>query len=220
MALISFGAYARHRGVSKQAVSSAVKEGRVTTVVDPVDGKRKIDPELADKEWALKTDDRRRPLSERVENAERNDAVLGRGGTPRVIGGKKSATKTVQEYADARAEREGLQAKLTRIELGKKSGELVSAKAVEAEAFRLGRTIRDNLLNVPDRISHQLAAETDPAKVHEILRAEIHQVLEALAGPDPMGQTQDELAGEDEPEPAADPSKKFGAGEGASHANP
>lgn len=218
MPLVTFGAYARHRGVSKQAVSSAVKEGRVSVVIDPTDGKRKIDVEAADKEWAKNTDDRRRPLSERVENSERNEAVLGRGGTPRVIGGKNSSSKTVQEYADARAEREGLQAKLTKIELGKKSGELVSAKAVEAEAFRIGRVIRDNLFNIPERVSHVLAAESDPARVHEILRAEIHQVLEALARP-LTGPSQEELEPPD-PKPAKQKEIKKTEQQGAAHASP
>lgn len=174
MPLMSFVLYARHRGCSKQAVSLAVKQGRISTVVDEK-GFRRIDSDVADREWALKTNDSRRPLSERVENARKK-------GTP--MGGKGTTSRTVQEYADARAEREGYQARLVRIELGKKSGELVSAKAVEDAAFKMGRTIRDNLFNIPDRVSHQLAAETDPLKIHEILRVEIHKVLEMLASPD------------------------------------
>lgn len=226
MPLFSLCAYARRRGVSKQAVSTAVKQGRIPTVTDPADGKRKIDSDVVDALWAIVTDDRRRPLSERVANAERAEAAAGpetqtAPATRKVS--KKSGARSVQEYADARAEREGLQAKLTRIELGKKSGDLVSAKAVESEAFRLGRVIRDNLLNIPDRVSHQLAAESDPVKVHEMLRAEIHQVLEALTSPpDPGGLTQDQLEGP-EPKPArqipaSNEVKKMETA--ANHANP
>jgi len=209
MALLSLCAYARHRGVSKQAVSTAVKQGRVSTVTDPADGSRKIDTETADKEWAVNTNDSRRPLAERVANADRNGQSLNK---KRTVGGKDTTAKTVQEYADARAEREGYQARLVRLDLGKKSGELVSAKAVENEAFRVGRTIRDNLFNIPERVSHLLAAESDPAKCHEILRAEIQQVLEALSSTPDEGKTQEE---QEEPEPAP---RKIQSG--ASHASP
>lgn len=223
MPLMSLCAYARHRGISKQSVSKAVQQGRVPTVIDPADGKRKIDSDVVDQLWAIVSDDRRLSLADRVANGERNESDLGPSPAPvtrKVL--KKSAVKSVQEYADARAEREGLQAKLTRIELGKKSGDLVSAKKVEDEAFRLGRVIRDNLLNIPERVSHLLAAESDPVKVHEILRSEIHQVLEALtAPPDPGGLTQDQLEGPDpKPERQAAPSNEVKKISGSAHANP
>ena len=41
--------------------------------------------------------------------------------------------------------------------------------------------LRDGLLGLPDRLSSTLAAESDPRKVHVMLKAEIARELEALA---------------------------------------
>ena len=43
------------------------------------------------------------------------------------------------------------------------------------------RMLRDGLLGLPDRLSSTLAAESDPRKVHVMLKAEIARELEALA---------------------------------------
>lgn len=48
--------YARHRGVSEQAVSRAVAAGRITVGADG-----RIDPVTADAEWAARTDAAMRP---------------------------------------------------------------------------------------------------------------------------------------------------------------
>ena len=45
----------------------------------------------------------------------------------------------------------------------------------------LARTVRDGLLNLPDRVAHELAHETDPSAVHLRLSSEIRAVLTALA---------------------------------------
>jgi hypothetical protein len=60
-------------------------------------------------------------------------------------------------------------------------GALVPAKDVTTAAFEKARTVRDQLLNIPSRVSPILAAETNAAKVHEILDKEIRQALEVLS---------------------------------------
>jgi hypothetical protein len=54
---LSFAEYAKQRGCSRNAVSKAVKAGRLRDAVQRVDGvPRIIDVELADREWAANTD--------------------------------------------------------------------------------------------------------------------------------------------------------------------
>jgi hypothetical protein len=60
-------------------------------------------------------------------------------------------------------------------------GELVSVEEVKTSAFNKARIVRDNLLNVPDRVASQLTSISDEKKIHEILLNEIRTVLEALA---------------------------------------
>ena len=86
------------------------------------------------------------------------------------------------DYYTARAIREHYLARLARIEFDEKVGKLVSRDEVQVAAFTKARTVRDNLLNIPDRLAAVLAAETDVDKVHKILTEEIRKALEDLAG--------------------------------------
>ena len=70
---------------------------------------------------------------------------------------------------------------LKKLEFDQKSGRLIPADEIEREYFDLARTVRDQLLNLPARISAILAAEIDEVKVNEILTDEILQVLEVLS---------------------------------------
>lgn len=63
----------------------------------------------------------------------------------------------------------------------RRRGELLDAGKVQQELFEFSRTVRDRLRNIPDRIAPDLAAETDPRRVTDILLAEIDQALVSLA---------------------------------------
>ena len=86
------------------------------------------------------------------------------------------------ELQKSRALKEHWKALLAELEFKERSGELVPAKDVTDANFEKARMIRDQLLNIPARISSIIAAERDPKKVHEILNNEIRQCLETLAG--------------------------------------
>lgn len=59
---------------------------------------------------------------------------------------------------------------------------LVPAKDVREAAFEKARLLRDQLLNIPNRIAPILAAERDSKKSHTILDKELRQCLESIAG--------------------------------------
>jgi len=85
-------------------------------------------------------------------------------------------------YYAARASREQFQAKQAQLAYLESIGKLVSAEEVEKEAFDSARTLREQLLNVPDRVATVLAAEPDPVRVHEALTNEIKRVLHEFTG--------------------------------------
>ncbi|MBI5677731.1 MAG: hypothetical protein HZC52_04410 [Planctomycetes bacterium] len=87
-----------------------------------------------------------------------------------------------QDLAKSRAIKEHFKAKLTELEFLEREGTLVPAKDVIDANFEKARQIRDQLLNIPARVSPIIAAERDAKKVHEILNNEIRQCLETLAG--------------------------------------
>lgn len=101
--------------------------------------------------------------------------------TPKV--GQPEAPEAVPvTYADFRKQRERYQAELSRLEYEEKSGSLVSAEEVRREAFRLGRVVRDSLLNIPDRLAAELAGMTNQFQVHRRLTDEIRSALTELGG--------------------------------------
>ena len=82
---------------------------------------------------------------------------------------------------DARKRKEYALAETRELELRKRKGELVLRSAVEKEWFKIGRSIRDNLANIPDRVSGQCASLRDQDKIHSLLTQEIRLCLEGLA---------------------------------------
>ena len=163
MALLSLRAYARHRGVSLAAVQKAIRSGRITPNADG-----RIDSERADAEWEAKT----RPGQRRTQSAP-----------PAVREPIETASAGGLDYFRARAIRESYLARLAKIEFEEKTAKLVSRDEVQVAAFTRGRVVRDNLLNIADRLAATLAAESDVDKVHRLLSDEIRMALDALAGP-------------------------------------
>ena len=87
------------------------------------------------------------------------------------------------DYNTSRAIREAYAARTARLEYEEMAGKLVDADKVRAEAFKLGRTVRDAILNIAERVAAQVAAEPDPHKCYVILTKELNDALSALAGP-------------------------------------
>ncbi|TCS37474.1 hypothetical protein EDC30_104278 [Paucimonas lemoignei] len=162
--LITKAAYARRRGVSPAAVTKAVKSGRITEI----DGK--IDPDVADIQWSRNTDV--------AQSARTSDSIL------------KSPTSTKESRQEgqedsailvARTRTEIARAELFEIEIAEKRGTLVLAEGVKKAAFEKARIVRSALEGLPDRLAPVLAAETDPARCHQLMMAEIKRVLRELA---------------------------------------
>lgn len=83
-------------------------------------------------------------------------------------------------YTKARTAREAYNAQLARLEYEERSGKLVNADEVKAEAFKLARTVRDAMMNIPDRISAELVGQTDARDIHALLSSEIRKAMESL----------------------------------------
>ena len=158
MPAMSQRAYARHRGVALSAVQKAIETGRISTQPDG-----RIDSEQADVEWEQNTTRHAPPVANR--GPEEDDvSIFG-----------------ASQYAKARAVREHYQARLAKLEFEEKTGTLIRADEVKVAAFNLFRQFRDHLLNLPDRLAAILAAESEAAKVYQILSEEIRKSLNEFA---------------------------------------
>lgn len=91
---------------------------------------------------------------------------------------------TATARVDAEAERAKYmkhKAELTRMEEFEKKGLLVDAVAMRNEAYRIGRTVQQNILNIPPRLSQDLAIDTDPNSIHRKLEVELRRAMQDIA---------------------------------------
>ena len=187
--LLSQRAYARRRGVSHTAVAKAVRSGRLKgALVEIAGGHLALNPELADAAWNANTD----PSAQRERRAGgsspeslplvRQQPLFADAGPPTPGGGNGAQdSERRRDYLRASAARVTYQAQLAKLTYERESGKLVLGDAVRAHAFRVARAVRDRMLQLPDRLCAQLAAETDAARARALLRAEIESACAELA---------------------------------------
>ena len=163
--LVSQAEYARQRGVSRQYVGQMVAKSVIRLTG------RKVDTDQADAALAA--------VREPVRPERRGEALAAAPDVPAL---PRSGSDLPTLLLKTRIKSEVERAKLLEIKAKVETGRYVDADDVKATAFNKARVVRDGLLNIPDRLSAVLAAESDPAKVHELLAAEIRNALEDLSG--------------------------------------
>ena len=157
--LLSQAAFGLRWGVSQQAVSQAVKSGRIPTV-----GGR-IDPEVADAAWQANTD----PSTPR--NSLTGDPASGR----------RRRGKSAVDWALWRARRERAEALQAELALQEERGQLGRIPDMRTAAFNLARKARDMLLSLPPRVSPIVTGLTDEADCRDLLEKEIQLILSELS---------------------------------------
>jgi hypothetical protein len=95
--------------------------------------------------------------------------------------GTKGEVKGLTQGTYTEAQRVNLLERTRKVKLERKikAGMYVEREQVKKDAFEANRIMRDTLLNIPDRVSGELAAVTSIEKVHEILDREIRIALDA-----------------------------------------
>lgn len=155
---VSVSAFARSIGVSHTAVQKAIATGRLKgSVTKGARGPRIVDVALAKKEWKTGVSKPTKPK--------------GNGK------GKSGGGLLIEAQHQVAVER----ARGLRMTNALKAGELVEVAKARRESFNAARTVRDNVLNIPDRVSAELAGETDARRVHALLKAELEKALESVA---------------------------------------
>lgn len=165
--LISQAEYSRRRGVDPTSVRDAIKGGRISLISGM------IDPVVADAQWAANT--RRR--------IHASDDATGPTRQPQQSAAAPASppapvqTYGIPDYQESRARREAAEAELAELRLAEEQGELIRADAVRSALSRRAAGLRDAILQVPSRLAAVLAPENDPARIHELLAAELRSVL-------------------------------------------
>lgn len=163
--LLTITEYAKRRGVSQPAVTKAIKAGRITVVES--DGKKLIDPDVADIQWAKNT----RAKASNIEHVY--GCEVGAEGD--------GIEADVYDIKAARAKREYHEANIAEMRERKEASELVEANAVNKAAIDAGAMLRHALESLPGKLSATLAAVDDAEEIRESLTREVDAILQDLA---------------------------------------
>lgn len=166
--------FAKHRGITERSVFRYLLSGGIPKEARIKEGRKLfIDQDVADAYMDSNFTPRKVLLA------------AGQSTPSSPVMAAKDLTQQAQtaglSYTDARALSQQYRAALLKLEIDEKTGKLVDAEAVKNAAFCKARTLRDSLLNIPDRVAPILAAENDQMKISEILTGEIRQALDELA---------------------------------------
>lgn len=154
------------RGVSDAGVRNAIKDGRLRAsvlVVDEEKGIRKIDSDLADKEWP--------------GNNIRVDQRPGTAKTPAEDGDDSTS------YYKARAKREEYNAELARLRFEEESGKLVNGENVRKQWVAIANLVRTKLLGIPSKCKQQIPDFTHDQylTLERLVREALEDLAETIA---------------------------------------
>ena len=152
--------YAEMRNMTRQNVSKHVLAGVITSLPNG-----NIDPEAADKEMAEKLDPsfRREKKTNTNTSAEQPD--------------KKSSAST-GSFHDEKQKNLKIKTALSMMDLKKRAGELVNTKEVKKAYYNKITAVARKLQKVADKVSVEVAMESDRLKCRKIIYNEIKASVE------------------------------------------
>lgn len=169
--LLSKAAYARHRGCDEKAVRKAIAEGRISAI----DGK--IDPEVADIQWAKNT--RARGDSGRTVAGNAVEAGQGMPAASEAPSGPESGP-AAPGYADYRAIREKAEAEMAQRANAKDAGLLVERARVERGMYDVMRAFRDSVMTIGQRSAPRCIGLADARDIEHVITDETRKALEGF----------------------------------------
>ena len=161
---ITMAELAMLKNVSRQAVSKKIKTGKLDGAIVNHNGRKMVNKEEAFRLWDLQ-------------------ALPSKDTTVRNQIKQEIDSKTYEEipaYGESKAKREYFLAELAKLDVEEKKKQLVSVDEIKKSSFATGRSIREALTNLADRLSHQLAGEDDATIIHNIISNEHREALENL----------------------------------------
>jgi hypothetical protein len=171
-ALLNLAGYAAHRkanglrGQSHVAVWQAISTGRIVEPAVRKEGSHwLINAALADRQWAANT---------------RSSHSISTSGLPSQSSEIVKPTWN-QEIIEAKLKRARAIAEREELATQRQKGELLHVRDVCKRWEQNARALRDAFINLPARLSEQLADEAEPEKIKTILTVEIVSILQDFA---------------------------------------
>lgn len=161
---------ANYIGVSIKTIQRAIAEGRI--VAQKKNNHWQIEnPDQAKQQYLKNTN-----LAQARRKLKNKEAFDGAKEEPK----GKGNTEKKMSLSEAELVEKTYKAKLAELKYNEQAGLLIPRSQVKKEGFELGRKVRNNILNVPGRLAHELASEVDPHKVEVRLMRELTQALQEL----------------------------------------
>lgn len=187
MPLVTQAEYAKLRGCSEAAVSTARKKNRIDGAWEIRDGKVLIDSDKADDLWARNS--RPRKGGNLPKDDPRRIAREARRSQPVTLPTDEQLLAMVQglpedqvpDLADSLKRKEHYNAERARVAALRDREEVGSISEMKREAFSLGKAVREGMLSIIPRISADLAAIGDAFEIEQLLEAEMTTALRVLA---------------------------------------
>jgi hypothetical protein len=138
-----------------------------------------IELEEAMRCWDARTDPAAAAKSGTIINP--NGALVRDAASPASESADRLARTDPHGYHVERAKSERFRAAQAELDYLESLGRVVPADVDEAVRFRRYRSMRDQLVNIADRLAPVVAAERDAARVHAAIAGEIRRVLNELS---------------------------------------
>jgi DNA-binding transcriptional regulator YiaG len=170
---ITCTAFAKQLGVSKMAVSKAIKSGAIINGVVYDDKKKPcIIPDIALVEWAQNYN------PNRPSNPNLKEALLGvRETLPPEDTAAAKDKKEDESLAVIKRLREGVKLRREKLAYEKELGTMVNKAEQNRKLFDFGQQVRTSLEAIPDRIVDNVMAAKNRNECYNILRDSIHEAL-------------------------------------------
>lgn len=174
--LLTVAAYARHRGCDEKAVRKAIDENRITAITNS-DGKRRIDPAVADIQWAQNT--RARADSGRSGAANGGSEGAGGSAVQEIATAADSAPSTVTApgYSEFRALEAQEDLRTKRRNNLQAEGQLTEVVKVRQAVFDAFRALRDKCFNVGPRAAPRCIGLGDARDIEHVISEEVRQAF-------------------------------------------
>lgn len=178
--------FAKQVGMTPQYIRRLIRDGKITEKSLKPHGKRYlVNPKKAIEEMVMNTSYQahQKPVEHTAKgkketNKKETNTASNDTEKQQIV---KAAGLTIVPLAEAQKLQANYAAALKKLDLEERRGDLISKATVEKEAFEMARRVRDAILNIPNRISAELAIITDPHLITDKLNTEITAALEELS---------------------------------------
>ena len=167
--LITYADLAKLKNVSRAAVTKKKKTGALNSAIVNHNGKELVNKDLALELWGKNTDPARGVIS--VATPTKQELKKKVDSLP---------DDAIPDFNVSRARKEHYLSELAKIQVAQQKKELMPVTEIKKTSFQLGRSIRESMANLADRLSNEIAGETDPQAIHKLLTEEHRAALEQL----------------------------------------